>query len=77
MRQERCSCCSCRRSSRCTSFPAVGVGSLVQDGTGTLLVLMAVGQVVVVYPLPDVGEAAVQVATGTLVVLFGVQVVAV
>jgi hypothetical protein len=58
-------------------LPAFGVAAGVHDATGTLFVLFGVGQVVVVYPLPDVGAEAVHDATGTLVVLFGVQVVAV
>ena len=49
----------------------------MQVATGTLLVVMGAGQVVVVYWLATVGPDAVQVATGTLLVLLVPQVVAV
>jgi len=47
----------------------------VQVATGTLVVVTAAGQVVVVQPFPELAAAAVQVATGTLVVLFVLHVV--
>ena len=46
----------------------------VHDATGTFVVVIGAGQVVVVQLLPDVAADAVQLATGTLVVLFVEQV---
>ena len=52
-------------------MPAVA-GTGVQDETGTLLVLLVV-QLVVTQLLAPVAAELEQVATGTLEVLFGVQ----
>ncbi len=51
--------------------------ALVQVCAGTLVVTTAAGQVVLVQLLPEEGDDAVQVATGTLVVVAIGHVVAV
>ena len=49
----------------------------VQLATGTFVVCTAAGHVTVVKPLPEVGPAAAQLATGTLRVLVVPQVLVV
>lgn len=48
----------------------------MHEDTGTLVVTIAAGHVVVVQELPDVSPLGVHDATGTLAVLFELQVVA-
>ena len=52
-------------------------GAGAQLATGTLVVTTGAGQLVVVYPLPDVGPDTTQVAVGAFVVLLVLQVVVV
>ena len=52
-------------------------GAGAQLATATLVVTTGAGQLVVVYPLPDVGPDAAQVAVGAFVVLLVLQVVVV
>ena len=51
-------------------MPAVGAAG-AQLETGTLVVTIGAGQVVVVQLLPALAAAAVQLTTGTLVVTLG------
>lgn len=57
-------------------MPAFGVVAAVQLDTGTFVVTTAAGQDVSVQLLPELAVDALHDATGTLVVLFAVQVVA-
>ena len=52
-------------------------GAATQLATATLVVTTGAGQLVGVYPLPDVGPDATQVAVGAFVVLLVLQVVVV
>ena len=51
-------------------LPAAAAAA-VQPETGTLVVTIGAGQVVVVQPLPKLAAAAVQLTTATLVVTRG------
>ena len=51
--------------------------AVTQLATGTLLVTTGAGQLVVVYPLPDVAPATTHEGAGTFVVLLRLQVVVV